>query len=88
MAKKPAGGLPRYIKTSATQGASPSYKEEPLKLPKDGLKGGIAGKGTQNFRHSTTKPAGASTSIGTGNAPKDQKNTTLGRSYIRTKPSK
>ena len=86
MAKKPPGGLPRHIKTSATQGMSPSYREEPLKLPKDGIKGGIAGKGITDFRHSLTKPS--STSIGTGNAPKDQKNTTLGRSYIRTKPSK
>lgn len=77
-----------YRKVSPTTGASPVNTKAGLKLPSDGVKGGVAGKGTSNERYISVKPNGAAKAITPGNAPADQKNTTLGRSYIKTKPKK
>lgn len=75
-----------YRKASPTTGASPVNIKAGLKLPSDGVKGGLAGGTGINYK--STSPNGESSAIKPGNAPADQKNTTLGRSYIKTKPNK
>lgn len=86
MAKKSGKGLPPYSRTSKTTGASPTNIKAGIKLAKDGG-GRTVAKGIEGNRYSSTKPQ-KGVGISTGNAAADQKNTTLGRPYISTKPNK
>lgn len=78
-------GLPRHINTSTKTGASP-YKTTKPNIPRDSVKGSGVSKGIEGAYHSVTKPQGYQP-IQTAKVG-DQKNTTLGRSYISTKPKK
>lgn len=92
MAKK-SGGLPSYTRTnSVSSGTSPLKGSH--SVARDGIKGGIAGRGIKGLAHSSTKPSGSSGTIGASGPLKststdsDKRNTGLGRVYIRTKSQK
>ena len=84
MAKNTGGGLPRYSRTNKTGGKSQPTKAG-INLPKDGGSRTIA-PGIEGARHSVTKP-NSQGALKLAGAPKDMKNTTLGRVYIKTKPN-
>ncbi len=93
MAKKTGMGLPPHTKTRKVGSGTGSLKSG-HSVSKDGTGGGIAGRGIEGARHHVTKPSSSSGTIGAAGPLKstssdsDKRNTTLGRSYLTTKPSK
>lgn len=92
-ANKTSRSKPSYSRTSkVSSGTSPLKGNH--SVARDGVKGGIAGRGIAGLTHSTTRPSGSSGTLGESGSLKststdsDKRNTGLGRPYLSTKPKR
>ncbi len=90
---KSSRSKPSYSRTSkVSSGTSPLKGNH--SVARDGVKGGVAGKGIAGLTHVSTKPKSSSGTIGgsgplkSTSADSDQRNTGLGRPYLSAKPKR